>query len=190
MRVIAGAVRGKRLATLTGTQTRPTADRVREALFSILYSTIGSLEGKKVLDLFAGSGAVAIEALSRGAEHAWIVENAQRALAIIEKNLISCRFSGHATVISRDALLALPLLADQGPFDIIFVDPPYHSGIALKMLKTIASGHFLSGQGLLVLEVDAKEELPECCGNLCRSDRRRYGSTMLHMYSHAERDNS
>lgn len=190
MRVIAGKVKGKKLATLTGSATRPTSDRVREALFSILYSQIGSLEGKSVLDLFAGSGAISIEALSRGAKHAWMVEKSRSAAKIIEKNLISCQFSDHADIVVTEVSQALKSLMSTGPFDLIFLDPPYRQGDALKTLQQISAVGALAAGGLACAETDADEELPDQVAELTCTDRRRYGSTMLHFYTPLRQDMS
>src|SRR5512139_301286 len=118
MRVIGGSARGRQLASFSGRDIRPTPDRVREALFSILYSKRGPLTGCTVLDLFAGSGALGIEALSRGARHVWFVDRSPQAIATIRQNLKRCRMADHATVITVDLRGALPELTAAGPFDV------------------------------------------------------------------------
>jgi 16S rRNA (guanine966-N2)-methyltransferase len=138
MRIVAGEFRGRRLAAPRGVRTRPTADRVREALFSIL----GDVSGARVLDLYAGSGALGIEALSRGAESAVFVEREPRAVAAIERNLASIGLGER--VVRGDALRFLA--AEQGMFDLVFCDPPYDSASRLagplaKHLPALTSDH-------------------------------------------------
>ncbi len=184
MRVIAGSARGRRLATFRGTTVRPTPDRVREALFSMLLSRLGSFQGLRVLDLFAGSGALAIEALSRGAASATLVEQAAAAAQTIRDNLTLCRLTDRAEVMVRDAWQALPALAKGGPFDLIFLDPPYNKGLAARAVQVIAAHDLLAADGILSTETAGEEELPESAGRLQRRDHRRYGSIMISLYTH------
>lgn len=183
MRVISGTARGRRLAAIAGRQIRPTTDRVREALFSILFSRTGTLAGHKVLDLFAGSGALGIEALSRGADHAWFVDSYRDAVGTVRENLERCGLVPGATIVSRDVWKALPGLAAAGPFDIIFADPPYGCEQVTKLLEGVDQHGLLSHEGLLCLETAAADQVPTRIGTLQRFDQRRYGSTMLHFYS-------
>ncbi|HET9638029.1 MAG TPA: 16S rRNA (guanine(966)-N(2))-methyltransferase RsmD [Allosphingosinicella sp.] len=132
MRIIAGQWRGRPLVSPQGDSTRPTADRVREALFSMLASRLGSFEGLQVADLFAGSGALGLEALSRGAAYCVFVENDRRAIDSIRANLAALGASGE--VLARSAEhAALP-----APVDLAFLDPPYGSGLAAAVLATLA----------------------------------------------------
>ena len=125
LRVIAGSARRLQLVTVDGPETRPTTDRIRETLFNILQTDIG---GSRVLDLFAGSGAIAIEALSRGAAQAVIVESGRKQAECIRKNLRTTHFEDKARLMNTDALAAIAKLAREGkPFDIIYMDPPYMS---------------------------------------------------------------
>lgn len=183
MRVISGTARGRRLASIAGRQIRPTADRVREALFSILFSRTGSLAGHKVLDLFAGSGALGIEALSRGAAHAWFVDSYRDAVGTVRDNLERCGLMPSATIVARDVWKALPGLATAGPFDIIFADPPYGCEQVAKLLEGIDQHGLLTSEGLLCLETAATDQVPTQIGTLRLFDQRRYGSSMLHLYS-------
>lgn len=122
MRVVAGTCRGRRLVTPDGLDTRPTTDRVREATFNALHS-LGAVRGARVLDLFAGSGALGIEALSRGAEHATFVEQDRRALAAVRTNLNALDLVSRATVVQADAIR---FVADgPEPVDLVLLDPPY-----------------------------------------------------------------
>ena len=132
MRIVAGQWRGRPLVAPQGQDTRPTADRVREALFSMLASRLGSFEGLQVADLFAGSGALGLEALSRGAAHCVFVENDRRAVEAIRANIAALGASGE--VLARSAEhAALP-----APADLVFLDPPYGSGLAPAVLAKLA----------------------------------------------------
>lgn len=122
--MVAGSARGRRLVAPAGRATRPTSDRVREAVFSSLESA-GLVEGARVVDLFAGSGAMGIEALSRGARHATFVESAPAAVAAIRANLVACGLAERAEVVRADVLRWLAGPPAPGPFDLAFVDPPY-----------------------------------------------------------------
>lgn len=140
MRIVAGRWRGRPLVAPQGQDTRPTADRVREALFSMLASRLGSFEGLQVADLFAGSGALGLEALSRGAAHCVFVENDRRAVEAIRSNIAALSASGE--VLARRAEhCALP-----APADLVFLDPPYGSGLAPAALAklTVAPGGWVS----------------------------------------------
>jgi len=182
MRVIAGSARGLQLADFPGREIRPTPDRVREALFSMLNSKRGPLTGCKVLDLFAGSGALGIEALSRGAAHAWFVDHSRQATGIISKNLERSRLSARATLMLADIRQALPELSKAAPFTVIFADPPYGGGSVAQLLREVWRLGLLAGDGLLCLETSASDPVPDQSGALQLSDRRRYGSTMIHFF--------
>ena len=166
MRVVAGSARGRRLTTPAGPATRPTADRVREATFNALGS-LGAVEGAAVLDLFAGSGAMGIEALSRGAARATFVDLDPRAVAAVRANLDATGLADRATVVRADAERWLP----GGRFDLAVLDPPYATDDAVW-------GRLLTGldAGLVVLESDREVPLPEGWGIL-RS--RSYGGSVV-----------
>ncbi len=181
MRISGGTARGKLLAALSGLDIRPTPDKVRQALFNILRSRFGSLQELRVLDLFAGSGALAIEALSRGAKEAVLVDQGKQAASMIPKNLQDCRVADRARFLQRDVLAALPQLT--GPFEIIFLDPPYGQGLQQKALSRIAELSLLAADGVICAESARSEELPEGAGALRRETTRFYGSTALHFYS-------
>lgn len=184
MRVIAGTSRGRRLAEFKGRKVRPTPDRVREALFSILYSQLGSFNGLSVLDLFAGSGALAIEALSRGAAAACLVEKAADSLQTIRENLARCQLAERAKLIAGDAWQVLPGLRP-AVFDLVFIDPPYGQELAARALVEVDRLELLSVQGVICAETGIAEQLPETVGRLRRFDQRRYGTIMLNFYSRA-----
>jgi 16S rRNA (guanine966-N2)-methyltransferase len=133
MRIIAGKWRGRPLAAPPGDSTRPTSDRTREALFSMLTSRLGTFEGLRVADLFAGSGALGLEALSRGAAHCTFVDNDRRAVEAIRTNLAALGADASAEVLQRPADQALLT----GPLDLVFLDPPYGSGLAPAALARL-----------------------------------------------------
>lgn len=148
MRIIAGEWRGRRLVAPAGQLTRPTADRTRETLFSMLASRLGSFDGLRVADLYAGSGALALEALSRGAAHATLVENDRAALMAIDANIAAL---GAAARISMRALSAAALPAVE-PFDLIFADPPYVAGSGTAVAAEVARAGWLAKGGWVAIE--------------------------------------
>lgn len=179
MRVIAGKERGRRLLCPAGLRVRPTADRVKEALFNILQERI---PGARVLDLFAGTGALGIEALSRGASYAVFVDNHPASLAALRANLNQCCFSAEAQVIRSDAMAFLARgVYPYGPYDLIFADPPYRRGFAEAVLEKITPA-VLALDGILTLEHARDEEVPERAGAMLRVRCARYGDTVLSFY--------
>lgn len=186
MRIISGLAKGKRLASFTGGAIRPTPDRVREAIFSILYSRFGPLKGKTVLDLFAGTGAMALEALSRGCRRAMLVDEGRQSAAIIPANLKTCGLEGVATYLRADVLQALPRLEREGPFDLIFLDPPYGRDLVPAVVRSISERKLLAPGGLVCAESAREDEVPETLAGLIRIEERSYGSTTVHLYTHPE----
>lgn len=188
MRIISGQTRGRKLAPLTGRDIRPTPDRVREALFSILLSRLGSFSNKRVLDLYAGSGAMGLEALSRGAAEAIFVDQGPQATQILPANIKACALESRGVFRRGEVLATLPHLMPQ-TFALIFADPPYGSGLAEKTLHAVATLSLLTPDGLFCAETASGENLPERDGQLGKIDIRRYGSTTIHLYAHtAEED--
>lgn len=182
VRVIAGEARGMRLTAPRGTTTRPTSDRVKEALFSLLDSA-HRLQGALVLDLFAGSGALGIEALSRGATHAVFIEKNRQALDALHLNLAHTRLSDRAEVLPFDCMQALERLARQkNRFNLVLLDPPYQAGLYERVIELVGST-LLATDGLIVAETAARIPLPEQIGPCSRSDLRIYGDTALELYT-------
>jgi len=182
MRIIAGSAKGRRLVMLKGRGTRPTADRVRRAL---LDSLADRLEGARFLDLYAGSGAVGIEALSRGAGECVFVERSRRAAEAILANLAECRLGEFGTVLALQIDDALDHLASEGqPFDFIFIDPPYANVTAYtQTLERLAALTALHGPAVqVIVQHFSKLELPERVGELVRTRIRSFGETTLTMY--------
>ena len=155
MRIIAGEWRGRRLVAPPGIQTRPTADRTRETLFSMLASRIGSFDGLRVADLFAGSGALGLEALSRGAGHATFVENDRAAVKAIEANAATLGASDRISVRAMSAA-ALPR---SERFDLIFADPPYAPGSGSAAVSSVAAAGWLAPGGWMAVETKRGEEV-------------------------------
>ncbi|MFZ2089132.1 MAG: 16S rRNA (guanine(966)-N(2))-methyltransferase RsmD [Desulfobaccales bacterium] len=179
MRIIAGEFKGRRLASVKG-DIRPTSDKVREAVFSILGPAV--LEAK-VLDLFAGTGALSLEALSRGAADAVLVEEQGAALSVLQKNLDTLGLTERARVLPLPVAAALRKLTAQGTqFSLIFLDPPYGRGLALKTLATLQDSGILSPDARVVAEHSQRETLPDQVGRLILSHNRRYGDTQVSFY--------
>jgi 16S rRNA (guanine966-N2)-methyltransferase len=183
LRIIAGSAKGRRLATPARIKgrppIRPTSDRAREALFSIIGRAV--IEAR-VLDLFAGTGALGLEALSRGAAFALFVDRNQQAAALIRENIDLCGFAERARILQRDLDKGLAFPEDQEAFSLVFLDPPYGSNLAQQLLAELAAGRHLADDGLVVAEDAAGERLPETSGRLQLIDRRRYGDTGFWFY--------
>jgi len=186
MRIISGTAKGKRLTTFAGEAIRPTPDKVRGAIFSMLYSRLGPLDGLKVLDLFAGTGALAIEALSRGATHAWLVDAGRDAARVIPINLGACGLENRGTLVRAEAAAALKILEKDKPFDLIFLDPPYGRNLLPELMKVLAPGRFLAPDGVLCAETGKNDSLPDTFEPLVRVDERAYGITRIHLYRNLE----
>ena len=155
MRIVAGACRGRPLVAPKGHLTRPTSDRARQAIFNVLEHAAWSpdLDGARVLDLFAGSGAMGIEAISRGAGFCLFVERAEPAVAAIRANLAALRLEDRARIVRRDATALAPRATTDGaPYDLAFLDPPYGQGLGEAALTRLAAGGWLASDAVAVLE--------------------------------------
>ena len=180
MRVITGSARGIPLKAPEGLQTRPTADRVKEALFSIIQFEVS---GAKVLDLFGGSGQLGIEALSRGAKSAVFVDAGEQACKIIKENLKQCKLEGQSTVIKCDYMEFLKRNREQ--YNIIFLDPPYAEVFLENALKCITEIDILQSNGIIVAERPLGKELPGNYPGYTRSKDYKYGKTLLTIFRKA-----
>ena len=155
MRVIAGRARSLKLKVPQGEGTRPTTDRIKETLFNILQ---GEILGCTFVDLFAGSGGIGIEALSRGARYAWFAENNREAVSCITKNLSFTKFADQATLLKGDVFNTLSLIWEKEA-DIIFMDPPYDCGFEESLFTSLSRMPYVTGNTLLILETQIKKEL-------------------------------
>ncbi|MBI3783537.1 MAG: pantetheine-phosphate adenylyltransferase [Deltaproteobacteria bacterium] len=183
MRVIAGSAKGRRLRTLPGIDVRPTADRVKEALFSILLSRF-DLRGAEVLDLFAGSGALGIEALSRGAQRVTFVDEAKPALATLRANLEHCQVDRAAQILPFSVGTALQRLANAAArFDGVLLDPPYCRGQIDKTLSLLAENSLVKAGGWVMVEHHVDEPPAQAYGTLRLTQSRRYGKTALALFA-------
>lgn len=177
MRIIGGISKGRRLSSPKGSSIRPTSDRVKETIFNILGKEI---EGMRVLDLFAGTGNLGIEALSRGALKSTFVEKAKDALRIIQKNLLQCGFTVRSEVIPKDVNRAISFLASRGEsFDLILMDPPYERGWVKKILKKLQEHPIYHRDTILVIEHGRREPLPKDLSGWEIVRQRMIGDTVL-----------
>lgn len=182
MRVIAGEARGRKLAAPAGLDVRPTADRVRQSVFDMLAVRAGA---ELVLDLFAGTGALGIEALSRGARRAVFVERAAQALKALEANLAACRFADRADVRRGDFRAALKALSAAGArFDLVFVDPPYEGPARDEALGALAP--VLAPGAWIVVETAAEQGAPATPADWRLETERKYGRTRIFLYHYAD----
>lgn len=184
-RIIAGVAGGRRIAVPEGRTTRPTSDRVREALFASVLSDLGSLAGLRVLDLYAGSGAIGLEALSRGAEHALLVEADRRAAAVIRRNIARTGLSGARLVVDRVERV-VERGPDGGPYDLVVADPPYAVGEqeVTAVLAALRGRGWLAAGALVVVERSSRGDTLRWPDGYLEAKSRKYGEARL-WYGHA-----
>lgn len=175
VRVIAGEAKGRRLRSVKSDRTRPTTDRVKEALFSSLGPRV---DGSRVLDLYSGSGALGIEALSRGAEHATFVESSSRTAGALRANLAATGFVDRSTVLVRPVEEVLSGAAAEA-VDLVLADPPYALGMPVRALEQLRDNGWLAGDAILVVEVAGRLEQPEAPAGYRIDDTKRYGDSKL-----------
>jgi 16S rRNA (guanine(966)-N(2))-methyltransferase RsmD len=182
MRVISGTAKGRPLKAVPGISTRPTSDKVKEAVFSMIGPYF---DGGIVLDLFAGTGALGIEALSRGAEQAIFVDRERIAVETVKTNLAACRFADRAEVYRNDAMKAAKLLGKRGlKFDYVFLDPPYKFAALDNLMPELAGLGLLRAGAVIVAEHDASRMLPEQLGPLNLFRRSEYGDTAVSLFEY------
>lgn len=182
MRIVGGKFKGHGLAGPNGSATRPTSDRVREAIFNILNHGIDGfvLDDARVLDVFAGTGALGLEALSRGARFCQFVDESAEARGVIRRNADALGVIGLCKIWRRDATRLGPA-APQPSFDLVFADPPYSKGLGARALQSLVDGGWLNPGAVVVLEEAAGAEIPAVSG-LSLVDRRDYGDTQVRFY--------
>jgi 16S rRNA (guanine966-N2)-methyltransferase len=182
MRIVGGKLKGRSLRAPSGRETRPTSDRVREAIFNILTHGVEgfTIEGARVLDLFAGTGALGLEALSRGARFCQFVDESAEARGLIRQNADELGLVGQCKIWRRDAT-RLGRAAPQPPFDLVFADPPYGKGMGEKALISLVSDGWLAEGAIVVLEESSSAEIAQPV-ELSLIDRRPYGDTQVVFY--------
>jgi 16S rRNA (guanine966-N2)-methyltransferase len=177
LRIIGGELKGRKLYSVRGKTTRPTADRTRESIFNILSHRV---TGTMVLDLFAGTGALGIEALSRGAESAVFVDNTRASLSVIRRNVESCALHERANIIRWNIEKNLNCLKAAKPgFDLVFIDPPYHRNLLKPTLFNLDQSKSLKHGSCIVVEHDSLEPVPTDLLAFELTDQRRYGKTLV-----------
>jgi 16S rRNA (guanine966-N2)-methyltransferase len=183
MRIVAGSARGRPLAgpKPTSVHIRPTADRVRETLFNILGQ---SLEGLRVLDLYAGTGALGLEAVSRGASRAVLVDQDREALGLCRTNTQALGFTAQVEILALPVARAAEQLGKRGaPFDLVFADPPYAARAVEGVLELVAAQGLLAPGGQVLVEHDKREAAPETHAGFGRVDQRRFGDTLVSFFT-------
>ena len=182
LRIIGGELGGRMIRVPRGGGVRPTTDRVREALYNMVAAILGDLTGRRVLDLYAGSGALGLEALSRGAARAVLVERDRSCQRVIQKNAADLQLSDRCRVLRLDVDAALSRLdGDRQEFGLVLADPPYRDPVE-PLLQTLGTSRLLSADGVFVLEHTRRVEPPDRVGALAMDRRRRYGDTVLSVY--------
>lgn len=186
MRVISGQLKGKRLKSVPGMTTRPTSDKVKEAVYNIVGPYF---DGGEVLDLYAGSGAMGIEALSRGMDKGVFTDKANQAIKTIKENLRETSLTNQSEVYRNDARKALNLLHQRGrSFQLIILDPPYQEQTLTEDLTLISEIGLLDPDGIILCEHDKKVELPENISELVKIRHQLYGDTVITLYEWSESD--
>ncbi len=186
IRIISGDLKGKKLKSVPGLTTRPTTDRVRESLFNILSSRV---EKAIVLDLFAGTGAFGIEALSRGASTAVFIDENKTAYVTIKKNIESCAMGARSKTIKWNILKNLNCIKNATPsFDLVFMDPPYNQNLVQKTLILLQTSNCLANRALVIVEHTPKEPITLDVLNFDNPDQRKYGNTLISFLTFKTKD--
>lgn len=187
MRVISGSAKGKKLKAPSGLKTRPITDMIKEALFNVWGSRI---ENSNLLDLFAGSGSVGIEALSRGAQKVVFIDNSGEAVKTIWENLNNCKFESGFEVYRRDVFQVLKQFERQGlSFDLIYIDPPFtNDSLFYKVMDSINEVELLASEGIVVIRTPRKKQMPPSFHRLFKYRVSHYGESSLHYYCWQEED--
>lgn len=186
LRVISGTAKGHKLKTVKGMTTRPTSGMVKEALFNIIASEI---ESSHVLDVFAGTGSLGIEALSRGASQAVFFDKSVECCGIIKENLAHTKLADKAEVYSTDFAAGIERLYKDGrKFDVIILDPPYNKNFIQETLKMLTKNDIIKNNGIIIAEHSVSDSLPGSIGRLESKDTRKYGDTMITIFLAHEAD--
>ncbi len=184
LRIISGAYKGRKIYSCQGLSTRPTADRTRESIFNILHSIFHSFADKRVLDLYAGTGALGIEALSRGAVTATFIEAGKTALAVLKKNVSIISDDASCEIIAAPVGTAISILQERKEqFDLIFMDPPYGKNLVHTTLEALAAANLCAPGAIVVCEYFFRDAVNQQYGCLSGFDTRRYGQTLVSFFT-------
>ncbi|OIO39319.1 MAG: 16S rRNA (guanine(966)-N(2))-methyltransferase RsmD [Candidatus Omnitrophica bacterium CG1_02_49_16] len=182
MKILTGALKGRTIAYKPNPHLRPTADKTRKAIFDMLQ---GQFEGKTVLDLFSGTGALGFEALSQGADRVTFVESEKSQALSIKRNLTDLGLSGKSKVIAADAIRSIEKLSRDGdPFDFILMDPPYDTGLGERTLSALLKSDILKKDTLIILECRDSKKLPDAGAQLTALRDKSYGDARIVIYRH------
>ena len=177
LRIIGGEFKGRKLYTIPGTLTRPTADRLRESIFNILSCLV---KDAVVLDLFSGTGALGIEALSRGANSAVFIDNSKAALSIVERNIQSCAVDNLSQIITWNIVKNLNCIKSvDSKFNLVFMDPPYNKGMIKSALINLHDSGSIAKAACIIVEHTSFEPVPGACRQFELTDQRKYGKTLI-----------
>lgn len=179
MRIITGEYRGRKLETPIGYDVRPTTDKVKEAIFNIIMNEVWDAT---CIDLFAGTGNLGLEALSRGARKCYFGDNSRESINLIKTNVKKCQAEDKSVIMAGDYSKTLARISEQA--DVIFLDPPYRDGLYEKCLETIDSLDLLADEGIIVAEHGVRDYVPETVGNLTIIKEKKYGKIMVTIYGH------
>lgn len=185
VRITGGQMKGRRLASLKGQRIRPSTDLIRQAIFNLIGQDMAEI---KVLDLFAGTGSLGIEAISRGAGRALFVDNAAQSVTLIKENLKRCGCEDRGFVLRRDLRKGLPLESMGEPFDLVFIDPPYGKFMVPQLLEELGKGEVLGPAPLVVAEAAKRDVLPAAAGRLKLVKTRIHGETKLAIYAYGDNE--
>ena len=182
MRIISGKIRGRKIKAVPGFSTRPTSDRLRETIFNIIARQVA---GSVVLDLFSGTGAFGIEAISRGAKQVCLIDNSRAAITIINQNLAICNISLQAKILKWDISKNLNCLRNlDTAFDLVFMDPPYAKGLVRPALINLCKSRSLLDKALIIIEHNGQETFKEPVPNFFLTDQKRYGKTLVSFFQY------
>jgi 16S rRNA (guanine(966)-N(2))-methyltransferase RsmD len=186
MRIITGTAKGRRIEAPEGLNTRPTSDRVKESLFNIL-TNLRSLNGTIILDLYAGSGNLGLECLSRGSHYCTFIEKDKKTFKILRENIETLKLINESESYNEDAFIALNILSKRGKkYDLIFLDPPYSKGLVETSIEKILGFDLLCSNGIIICEYDEHDNIPEQISNLKVFRTEKYGRTMISFWTKEE----
>ncbi|WP_373898491.1 16S rRNA (guanine(966)-N(2))-methyltransferase RsmD [Haloimpatiens sp. FM7315] len=187
MRIIAGEAKGRKLLSPEGMNTRPTLDRVKESIFSIIQNKVYAT---RAIDVFAGTGSLGLEAVSRGAKECYLVDRNAATFENLKKNVENCKFEDRCKCLNLDSYEALQMLGNKKiVFDLIFIDPPYRKDMIPKAVDIITEKNMLQKEGIIVCKIDTIEELYQGNGVINLVDQRKYGNTTVCFYAQREDEN-